>query len=174
MLLSKYESNNEQLSDGVNLLISLLVRYPEIGTVSFDVKNNCIKLKFMLSAVPAQSEFSATQYLLIDSITAYHMLEGLKIVVSEILLSTYDQVAMISIMRDVHTISKDEIALIITILREKLENYLIIDYNDSLLEEDLLIQEEVIEEMLENIKNYHTLHGLIGIRENGRVLVFNK
>ncbi|MBC8016407.1 MAG: hypothetical protein H7X79_11790 [Sporomusaceae bacterium] len=172
--MPKYESNNEQLSNGVNLLVSILIRYPEIGTASFDPQNHCLKLKFMLSAVPAQPDFSATKQLLLDSIAAYHVLESLQLKISEILLHTHDQVAMISIVRDVHTISKGEISLIITILRDKLEKYLITDYNDSLAEEDLLVQEEVIEEMLENIIHYRTLHGIIGIRENGRVLIFNK
>lgn len=172
--MSNYDTNNEPLSNGVNLLVSLLIRYPEIGTAGFEPQNHCIKFKFMLSAIPSPSEFSATKQLLVDSIAAYHLLEGLKLTVSEILLSTYDQVAIISIVRDVHTISKDEIALMITILRQELENYLITDHNNSLAEEDLLLQEEVIEEMLENIKMYHKLHSIIGIRENGRVLVFSK
>ena len=174
MFLPKYESTNEQLSNGVNLLVSMLIRYPEIGTASFDPQNHCLKLKFMLSTMPSQSEFSATKQLLVDSISAYHVLEGLKLEISEILLSTYDQVSIISVVRDVHTISKDEISLIIAILKDKLKNHLIIDHNDSLREEDLLIQEDVIEEMLDNVKSYSTLHGIIGIRENGRVLVFNK
>ena len=28
--------NDQQVSDGANLLISMLVRYPEIGTINFD------------------------------------------------------------------------------------------------------------------------------------------
>ena len=174
MFLPKYDSNSEQISDGINLLISILVRYPEIGTVNFEPQNHCLKLKFMLSAIPSETEFSTTKHLLIDSIAAYHRLEGLQLKTSEVILHPYNPVAMVSVIRDVHTISKEEIALIITILREKLNNYLIIDYNDSLLEEDQLAQEEVIEDMLENIKTYHTLYRLIGIRENGRVLIFNK
>lgn len=174
IFLPKYEPTNEEISDGVNLLISILISYPEIGTVSFDPQYNQLKLKLMLSAVPSQDEFSNIKHLLIDSIAVYNMLEGLPLKTSEIELHTYDKVAMLSIIRDVHTISKNEITMIITLLREKLKNYLIIDYNVSLTEEDLLSQEEVIETMLENIKQHSLLHGLMGIRENGRVLVFNK
>lgn len=174
MLLPTHESSNEQLSNGINLLVSILIRYPEVGTASFDPQNHCLKLKFMLHTVPSPSDFSTTKQLVVDSITAYHLLEGLQLKTSEILLQTHDQVAMISIVRDVHTISSEELSLIITILQENLKDYLIIDNNESLAEEDLLVQEEVIEEMLENIKTYPELHGIIGIRENGRVLVFNK
>ncbi|MGI6093694.1 MAG: hypothetical protein ACOYD5_12110, partial [Negativicutes bacterium] len=61
------------------------------------------------------------------------------------------------------------------LLRDKFQDRLVIDYNDSLLEEDLVMQEEVIETMLESMKKqYHGNNSLIGIREDGRVLVFNK
>ncbi|MBP2627692.1 MAG: hypothetical protein H6Q68_2403 [Firmicutes bacterium] len=174
IFLPKHKLTNEEISDGVNLLISILIRYPEIGTVSFDPQYNQLNLKFMLSAIPSQDEFSNIKNLLIDSIAVYNMLEGLSLKTSEIQLHTHDKVAMLSIVRDVHTISKNEITLIIVLLREKLKDYLIFDYNVSLSEEDLLLQEEVIENMLENIKQNLLLHRLIGIRENGRILVFNK
>jgi len=174
IFLSKHEATNEEISDGVNLLISILISYPEIGTVSFDPQYNQLKFKLMLSAIPSQDEFLSIKHLLIDSIAVYTMLEGLPLKTSEIQLYTHDKVAMLSIVRDVHTISKNEITLIMTLLRENLKNYLILDYNVSLSTDDLLSQEDIIETMLENIKSHSLLHGLIGIRENSRVLVFNK
>jgi len=81
---------------------------------------------------------------------------------------------MLKIVRDVKTLSKGEIALIITLLRDNFKNRLVTDHNDSMLEEDLLVQEELIEDMLENLKKGQANHKLIGIREDGRVLVFNK
>ena len=174
MFLPKLEINNEQISDGVNLLVSILIRYPEIGTVKFDPQTSCLQLKFMLSALPSEAEFSKIKDLLMNSMIAYTMLEGFSSKTSEIELHAHDQVAIITIIRDVYTLSKSELTLLITLLRENLQNYLIIDPIDSPVPEDVLLQEEVIEDMLENIKSHHHLHGLIGIRENHRVLVFNK
>jgi len=174
IFLPKHEPTNEEISDGVNLLISILISYPEIGTVSFDPQDNQLKLKLMLSAIPSSDEFSTIKNLLIHSIAAYTMLEGLPLKTCDIQLDTHEKVAMLNIIRDVYTISKNEITLIITLLRENLQKYLIFDYNVSLSQEDLLSQGEVIENMLENIKHHNLLHGLIGIRENSRVLVFNK
>lgn len=168
------EPNNEQISDGVNLLISILIRHPEIATVSFTPPNKCITLKFMLSTSPSAFEFSTIKRLVTDSITAYHMLEGLSMEFFEMELYSYDQVAIVSIIRDIKTISKDEISLITSLLQEHLKKYLIIDPHDSLSEEDLSRQEEVMEDMLENINYHSTMHPLIGIRENGRILIFNK
>ncbi|AIF51715.1 hypothetical protein [Pelosinus sp. UFO1] len=171
--MPKYKENNEEVSDGVNLLISILVRYPEIGTISFDPQNNWLKLTFMLSTIPSQLDFSNAKQLLKSSIIAYTTLEGLPLKTVDIQLDIFEKVAMLSIFRDVHTISKNEIALLIALLRKTFKD-LIIDYNDSLLEEDLLLQEEVIEDMLTNLKTHYDENRLIGIREDGRVLVFNK
>lgn len=172
--LPKNQPTNDEISDGVNLLISILISFPEIGTASYLPKGKQLKLKLMLSGIPSQDEFTNIKQLLTESITVYNMLEGLTIDSSEILLDTHDKVAMLSIIRDVHTISKNEITLIMALLRENFKEYLIVDYNVALSEEDLLSQQDVIERMLDNIQQYSLQHELIGIRENGRVLIFNK
>ncbi len=172
--MPKYRQDDEQVSDGVNLLISILVRYPEIGTISFDPNKESLKLTFMLSGIPSPQEFTAFKHLLLNSLAAYHSLEGLNIQLADLQLTSYEQVAMLNIIRDVATLSKNEITIIITLLREKFKERLVADHNDTMPEEDLLVQEELIDNMLENIKKHHAVHGLIGIREDGRVLVFNK
>jgi hypothetical protein len=71
--------------------------------------------------------------------------------------------------------SRGEIGLTIKLLRDRFTDRLVADRNDAMLEEDLLLQEEVIEDMLENMrKKDNDDHSLIGIREDGRVFVFNK
>jgi hypothetical protein len=172
--MQKLRQLDEEISNGVNLLISILVRYPEIGTIRFDQQNNSLKTTFMLSSIPDDSEFKEIRRLLLDSLAAYHMLEGLAANLTEIELSTYEQMAMLTILRDVHTLSKGEFALIITLLRDAFKERLVSESNDIMLEEDLLIQEEQIDSMLENMKQQQMEQSLIGFREDGRVVVFNK
>ncbi|MDR3563538.1 MAG: hypothetical protein P4N59_19180 [Negativicutes bacterium] len=174
LVMAKLQQDDQRVSHGVNLLISILVRYPEIGTINFDAHNSTIKLTFMLSSIPDAPEFNKLRTLLLNSIAAYHILEGSNPVTSDVELSSCEQVAMLTILRDVATLSKGEIALLIVLLRDNLKDRLIADENDAMLEEDLLVQEELIGNMLENIKTQQTGSGLIGIREDGRVLVFNK
>jgi hypothetical protein len=109
-----------------------------------------------------------------DSIAAYHSLEGIMGASSIVRSSTCDHVAMLTLRRDVSTLSRGEIALVIALLRENLQGRLVADENDAILEEDLLVQEEVIGDMLESMKKTRSSNGLIGIREDGKVLVFNK
>lgn len=174
LTMPKYRQDDEQISDGVNLLISILVRYPEIGTINFDPRQDSLKMTFLLSSIPSPQEFAALEQVMLNSVLAYHMLEGVSVTTAEIHLNKYDQVAMVTILRDVHTLSKGEIALMITLLRERLKDRLITDHNEAMLEEDLLIQEELIDNMLQSMKQKEIVQSLIGIREDGRVLVFNK
>jgi hypothetical protein len=172
--LPKLQQDDERISDGVNLLISILVRYPEIGTINYDADSGAIRLTFMLSGIPSDGELAALKTKLLASIGAYHALEGVRGGLTDINFSSFDQVAMLTIHRDVATISKGEMALIIALLRDSLSDRLVVDENDAILEEDLLVQEENIVTMLESMKKNHSGNGLIGIREDGRVLVFNK
>lgn len=172
--MAKMQQSDERVSYGVNLLVSILVRYPEIGSINFDATNNTLKLTFMLATVPTDAEYADIKRILLTGISAYHVLEQSKENIAEITFSSCEQVAMLTIMRDVATLSKGEIGLIIGLLRDNFANNLIVDENAALLEEDLIIQEELIGNMLENVKTQRSNNGLIGIREDGRVFVFNK
>ncbi len=167
--------SDQQVSDGANLLISMLVRYPEIGTINFDPDANSLKLTFMIAGIPTATEFEAAKGLLINSIAAYHLLEGITDSSIDVELSSYEQVAILTVLRDVQTMSRGEMGLTIKLLRERFAERLVADRNDAMLEEDLLLQEAVIEDMLENMREQdNDDHSLIGIREDGRVFVFNK
>ena len=64
--------------------------------------------------------------------------------------------------------------MVIELVHMNFNQNLVSEKNDSLMEEDLLMQEELIEHMLENLKISSPEKNLIAFREEGRVLVFNK
>lgn len=163
----------EMMSSGVNLLISILVRYPEIATVHFDPKHDTMQLTFMFKNTLDAEEFRPFRAVLADSLSAYHRLERLKVSRCDIELQQYEQIAILTIYRDVHTFTKNEIALLISLLRDSFKEQLIID-TTQMPEDDLQMQEEVIEDILLTLKKQQAEQNLIGIREDGRVLVFNK
>ena len=133
-----------------------------------------IKMTFMLSGKPSADELTHLKEILLASIDAYQSWRGIKGGSADVRFSSCDQVAMLTIHRDVATLSRGEMALVIALMRESFQDRLVADENDAILEEDLLVQEEVIGDMLESMKEAAYGNGLIGIREDGRVLVFNK
>lgn len=172
--MPNYQQGDKQISDGVNLLISILVRYPEVGTITYNSSNQSIKLTFLLTGSQEEKQMDFIANHISRSLDAYHMLKNMKDAFVEIQMNSYEHMAMLTIIRDVGSLSRGEIALIIALLREKAIDLLVADQSEFLVEEDLLIQEELIENMLENMKRKFDSHSLIGIREDGRVLVFNK
>lgn len=172
--MPKYRQDSGELCDSVGLLISILVRYPEIGTVKFNPQNQTLKLSFILSRLFSNDEYQIFTDKLCSSLEAYNFLESQNDVVIHTAYDQYEQIGVLEVIRDVHTLSRTEISLIIAIIRDHFERIMVIDKNDSLLEEDLLVQEELIENMLEHLKGARYEKNLIGIREDGRVMVFNK
>lgn len=172
--MPKLKQDADSISHEANLLISILVRYPEIGTINYDAETGAIELTLMLSGIPTDAELNHIKAKLLASIAAYHALEGIAGGQVAVRCSACDQVAMLTIHRDVVTLTRGEMALVIALMRENLLDRLVVDENDAVLEEDLLVQEEVIGDMLESMKKERSSSGLIGFREDGRVLVFNK
>ncbi|RKO68092.1 hypothetical protein [Desulfofundulus salinus] len=167
-------TGREDVTDSVGLLISILVRYPEVATINFDPGRQVLKFTFIASRVLNRREIAAVKEKLLDSIEVFSMLEGKQTRVSLIDHQICDHLTMIEVQRDVETLVQEEIALIVQLLRQLLNDNLVAEANDSLFEEDLLIQEEIIEHMLDSMRAAAEDKHLFAFREDGRVLVFNK
>lgn len=164
----------ESVTDSVGLLISILVRYPEVATINFDPEQQILKFNFICSRALEPVEMQAFKEILLDSIDVFNKLDNKDTRLSALGFQDCDSFTMIEIQRDVESLVREEIALIVALFRQNLESSLISDEAGSLYEEDLLIQEEIIEHMLESVKGGAGDKKLFAFREEGRVLVFNK
>lgn len=169
-----YKQHYNNISDSIGLLISILVRYPEVGTINFDPVSQEIKFTFIFSKAIDDDEYASFEKNIKLSIDTYNQLESRITKVIKIEHKVYDDFTMLEINRDVTSISHEEISLIIELVESKFKNNLVVEKNDYFLEEDLIMQEELIEHMLENLKSSKQEKNLIAFREEGRVLVFNK
>ena len=172
--MSRTSKSDGHVSDGVHLLISLLVRYPEIGTISFEPDHHALKLTFMVYNRASEINIKTIEQLLSSSLSVYHSLEGFSNLIVEVELVNTPPLLTIHLVRDIYSLGKGEIELVIAILKDQFAEELIVEQNSFLVEEELLFQEELIDSMLENVKNEDSGHSLFGIREEGRVMVFNK
>ncbi|MDU2066746.1 MAG: hypothetical protein E6713_18180, partial [Sporomusaceae bacterium] len=73
--MNSTNQSEKSVSNGVHLLISLLIRYPEIGTVTFDPDHHTLKLSFMFHNLPEQEDFAALEQSLLQSLHTYYRLE---------------------------------------------------------------------------------------------------
>lgn len=174
VLAFRYKSNRGNVTDSVGLLISILVRYPEVATVDFDPEKHLLKFTFIYSQVLGKDELENLHDKLINSIEVYYLLEGKEPKFISLNHQVCSNLTMIEIQRDVDTLVQEEITLMVNLFHQYLHTNLVTEGNEQLFEEDLIAQEELIEHMLENIKCSKQEKSLFAFREEGKVLVFNK
>ncbi len=173
-MVVRKKGSRDCLTDSVGLLIFILVRYPEVATINFDPEKQLFKFTFIYSQILGNNELISLKEKIINSIEVYTLLEGKSTKLVSISHQTCDNLTLIEVKRDVDTLVLEEITLIVELFHQHLNNSLVTEENDSLIEEEMLAQEEMIEHMLESIKGSTEKKYLFAFREEGRVLVFNK
>lgn len=164
----------ESFSNSMSLIAFLLVRYPEIGSVRFDPVQKTLQFSFVLIKSLTQQDYETFQEKLLLSLNAISQMQSRDTGQIEVTSNEYDGMTFLEIMRDIDTLSQEEIALIVGVVQQFFEGYLLLDPDEAAQEEDVVLQEEMIEHMLEDLKDSRQEKKLIGFREEGRVLVFNR
>ncbi|HHY47350.1 MAG TPA: hypothetical protein GX506_08660 [Firmicutes bacterium] len=172
--------------NSVNLLMSILVRYPEIMTVKFDPQSRSLRLTLAVrrprardrerseARPPARELFSVFEKRLRDSLASYSGLLGTKPAEISVDIIESGSFSLINVRRDVGTLTQEEISLMIDIAGEVFGEDLVREQEGSLVEEERIAQDEMIENMLDDLRESLQVRKLIGFREEGRVVVFNK
>ncbi|MCR4425755.1 MAG: hypothetical protein NUW23_06125 [Firmicutes bacterium] len=162
-------------SSSVGLLVSILVRYPEICTVSYVPDARSLEFSFMVARALKPEEFEDFRTRALSSISVYlHLLRLEQAPVAKIAACYIDGITQIQMTRDVSTLTGEEISLLIGLVLEAFGEDLIKDRSDALEEEEMEVQEEFIENLLADLKETMQEKKLIGYREEGRVVVFNR
>ena len=105
----------------------------------------------------------------------YQYLEDLIPEKNDVVLEVKEKATFINIIRDVKTFSHGELRLLNEIIKDKFGKKLIneLDYV-PLVNTSVLTQLELIDTMLGSLKINPVEEKMVGIRENGRVIVYNK
>jgi len=167
-------SATEENSKGVGLLISMLVRYPELATVNLDPRGKLIKFTFILTKPVPERDFESIRDRIRLSIEAYLSFKAVEASTIEVEKTNFSDICVLELRRDMASLTQDEISLVIEIVRDACGELLAADRNDHLLEEDLMIQEEIIDEMLQDVRELRQGKSIVAFREEGRVVVYNK
>lgn len=157
-----------RLQDGVGLLTSILMRYTEVGSVHYWREQHALKFTFL---VTQPQEVKSLREFLIPALEFFHQLEGMKMRVFDIASRSEEGVCVITITRDVDSMSQREVGLIVELLKRKFTKQLV--YDEMYLPEDEQIyQEEMITQMLSSIQSNDINKNVVALREEGKVLVF--
>ncbi len=169
----KYK-NGGGVSDSFGLLISILVRFPEVATINYEPQDQVLRFTFILTQPLGKKITDQFKKRFRKSLEVYNLLKKRVPKIINLKYTPYDRLMILEIQRDLDSLSRNEISLIIAMVREMFEARLVSENNDNVLEEELLLQEELIDHMLESVRGTVPQRQLIAFREEGRVMVFNK
>ena len=164
----------DDTGDGVNLLTSILVRYPEVATVNFDPEQQLLTFTFILSRPLTDDDLAALREKLLASIDVYNWLEGRQVRHATVTQIPGAELSRVEVRRDVESLEREEISVIVEIFRQYLRKDLVTEANEPLAGEDVLFQEEVIDQSLHGLKEAGEGRVVYAFRDEGRVLVFDK
>lgn len=169
-----HRKRDDRMSRKLSQLISMLVRYPEVGTVTYDPGQQTIRMSLLLKGEMAGPEFAVVEEALFDTLEVYHLLEQRQPVIMEVVRESYGGLTSIAITRDARSLSPEEIYVLIEFFRQRFPGRLVAEAVEYAGEDDLIAQDEMIEEILYDLEATKGDRNLIAIREDGRLMVFQK
>ena len=174
MQITKTKDEKKPNMDCVNLLTSVLIYYPEISKISIEPDEK-IYINYIIQKILTDEEIEKTRTLLEECLKSYHYLEKTQVECNEVKVNIEEKATFITIKRDMKTFSHGELRLINTLINEEFGELLIMDTDKiPMIDSIMLAQMDLIDTMFASLKINPVVEKMIGIREAGRVIVFNK
>lgn len=174
MQITKTKNEKKPNMDCVNLLTSVLIYYPEISKISIEPDEK-IYINYIIQKILTDEEIEKTRTLLEECLKSYHYLEKTQVECDEVKINIEEKATFITIKRDMKTFSHGELHLINTLINEEFGELLIMDTDKiPMIDSTMLAQMDLIDTMFASLKINPVVEKMIGIREAGRVIVFNK
>lgn len=174
MQITKTKDEKKPNMDCVNLLTSVLIYYPEISKISIEPDEK-IYINYIIQKILTDEEIEKTRTLLEECLKSYHYLEKTQVECNEVKINIEEKATFITIKRDMKTFSHGELRLINTLINEEFGELLIMDTDKiPMIDSTMLAQIDLIDTMFASLKINPVVEKMIGIREAGRVIVFNK
>lgn len=174
MQITKTKDEKKPNMDCVNLLTSVLIYYPEISKISIEPDEK-IYINYIIQKILTDEEIEKTRTLLEECLKSYHYLKKTQVECDEVKINIEEKATFITIKRDMKTFSHGELRLINTLINEEFGELLIMDTDKiPMIDSTMLAQMDLIDTMFASLKINPVVEKMIGIREAGRVIVFNK
>ncbi|HHY15527.1 MAG TPA: hypothetical protein GX521_05590 [Firmicutes bacterium] len=161
----------DEVGSQVDLLVSLLVRYPEIGAVHYEPQEKALRFIYLVRDGEESSDLAFFPDIYKSHLSIFHKLKKTEPSVNSLKVTHNSQLAVLEIRRDLATLSIEELNLSIELLRDCCGAALVRE-GQADAAEDEWEHNDLIEALLAAA----SLVGperLTGFRQDGRVLVFS-
>ena len=159
---------SEASMDGIQLVASILMCFPEMAKVTLDSEDSGVWLDFTLKDVPTEERMKKADKVITDSMRFYHELEGF----SRARLAFFYAKGVLRIFRDIDSLTRAELDILVSIIRDHFSDLLLADTVNNIDEDVLFNQSEMIDHRIRFLRTNHIHENMVGIREEGRVMVY--
>jgi len=163
---------SEETNDSVNLVISLLVRHPELSRIIIKPRSTAIAFFFIVRSVLRPDERSRFERNVSEHVLALHALGRSGKADVNVRFSAGDDLTFVEIERDAKSIGRDEIAMIVGLVSQTFGERLVVNPPAEEAEDDMSIQEESVATALDAVQRSRHRKGLVGFRDDRRVLIY--
>lgn len=166
-----------QMQIGVQLLGSLLVCYPEIVAVTYDPGRDRLELTFMVKQpLPPGREVDRFASFLQESLDAYHDIEEGAYAWSSVEAEEQGDTLLIHVSRNLIDLSRGELEVMAELMLDRFGESLLVDsHTEANLEPDFAaMHSELLDQLLDQAPDIIIKERMAAVRENDRVVVYNR
>ncbi|MCW3490750.1 hypothetical protein [Dethiobacter alkaliphilus] len=172
MVKAKQQSKQDAYT--TNLLISLLMRFPEIMSINFNMPDDHAKFTFILVGSVKKEDFAGFTALLDESLSAFQELTGESFALEPKLQRT-GKLSLLEVSCCTTSLSLEAIQLLCGVVSGTFAQSLLQDGNtlETIHDEEMVRQEEIIDYLLTHSTGAKK-DNLLAFRESGKVFVYDK
>ena len=172
--MAKVKQHTKQDAYTTNLLISLLMRFPEIMSINFNMADDRAKFTYILVGSVKKEVFTQFTALLEDSLGAYQELTGENFELEPKLQRT-GKLSLLEVNCCTTTLSLEAIHLLCGVVTGAFSDSLLQDGDalEAIHDDEMMRQEEIIEYLLTHSTGTKQ-DNLLAFREAGKVFVYDK
>ncbi len=160
-------------ADTVNLIVALLVRFPELSSLRSRPALGAITLSYAIAGALTLEEQSATTASLVDHIRAFLDFGDEALQKLSVRCEVDETLSFVHVTRDVTSFSREELSLQVAILTERFRERLVKNETpDESIDDDPAARDELVEYAIDSMRDPAQQKSVVGFREEKRVLVY--
>lgn len=162
---------NSSFDSSVELLTSILLKYPVINTVDINLEKKELKMSFLVNELITDDSWLEKRKFLYRNFKLFKKLQNQQKGSLKIIKEDYKQLVRINFIRDLVALSHKEINFMIKKIKDVFKDKLLQDK-----EEYFSKTKNPINKLLDDVKNakFKESYQYLAFREEGKILVFDK
>lgn len=161
-----------EASDAVGLIITLLVRFPEIATIVSHPTDGTLTLSFGIADALDRATAAIVRESVIDHVSVLLTCGREHADVLDVRCESDAGMSFVRVTRDVRSLTREEFHVVVAVIAERFGDRLVKSPAADDAFEDDATADEVVEYALEALRDPAQQRSLVGFREEKRVLVY--